>query len=181
MPATLFIDDISELPKVFASIEEDFELIDFAPVMEGELDRLADLHRGYFDNQKTPDGASWAPNAHRTIAQKGHSQILRGIRQEPARKRQGVKQAARFSRFRLSRSLTLKARQSVDDAIREVVSDSKGAALSFGTDVEYSGYNDRPNPRNGAPARPHVGVDMAYLDGLCERVADFAIKELARG
>ena len=179
MPLPIFIDDISQLPEVFASVEEDFALIDFQPVMEGELDEIARFERSLFDRQVSPDGAPWAANAPSTIAKKGHDRVLRGLRGQQPPKLEGVRRHQKSARFRLSNSLTLKSRQSVEDAIREAVGDSKGAALSFGTTVEYSVYHDHGSDH--FPARQHVGVNEKYLDEATERVADYAIEQLVKG
>lgn len=179
MPATIYIDDISELPEVYASIEEDFNAIDFEPFMAKELDPLADWHRGLFDNQRSPDGSSWAANKQSTIKQKGHNKVLRGLRQSPDRSRKGVKRAQRFARFRLSNSLTLKAHQSVGDAIREAVGDHKGAGLTFGTTVPYSVFHDKGGDH--FPARQHVGINSEYLDEMTERALDYTMAQLAKG
>lgn len=179
MAIPIYIDSIADLPEVFASVDEDFEMIEFQPFMEGELDKIADFERSLFDRQVSPDGSAWAPNAPSTIAAKGHSNVLRGIRGQKPSKRKGVRRAQKFGRFRLSNSLTLKSKQSTDDAIREAVSDAKGAALSFGTDVEYSVYHDRGTSM--FPARQHVGINDSFLDDMAERCLDYAVKQLVKG
>lgn len=179
MPVTLYIDDIKELPELFLSVEEDFNLIDFQPFMAKELDPIADFERDLFNRQVSPDGEAWAANAPRTIKQKGHSQVLRGLRQAPEKARKGVRRGKGFARFRLSNSLTLKAKSSTGDAIREAVDDGKGAALAFGTMVEYSAIHDHGT--SSFPARQHVGINETYLDEMTERFADYVLAELVKG
>lgn len=179
MGATIYIDDINDLPEVFLSVQEDFDRLDFQPFLRNELGGIADFEADLFDRQVSPDGQAWPENAQRTIDRKGHRKVLRGLRQPPSPKRQGVTRKARFKPFRLSDSLTSKSMQSFGDAIREVVSDSRGAALSFGTTVEYSGFHDRGGGR--LPKRQHVGINENYLDRMTERFADYVLAELKKG
>lgn len=157
MPTTYHLTDFSQLQDVYDAISEDFNSVDYADWLNNELDRMADLHKGFFQAQTGPDGAAWKPNAPATIKRKGHSRVLRG---HPK------------NNFRLSRSLTHKARSSSGDAIREAIQEQDGVAyLGFGSDVEYSRYNAN---------RPHVGINDQHLTGMVERVADHVIKQLAK-
>ena len=179
MAVPIFIDSIADLPEVFTSVDEDFGLIEFEPFMEGELDKIADFERSLFDRQVSPDGSGWAPNAPSTIEAKGHSNVLRGIRGPRPAKREGVRSTQKFGRFRLSNSLTLKSKSSTGDATREAVETASGAWLAFGTTVPYSVYHDHGS--SSFPARQHVGINDAFLDGMTERCLDYAIKQLAKG
>lgn len=179
MPATVFIDGPQELEAFYAGVADDIRAVSFLPFMESELDKLADWERELFKQQVSPDGTPWLENAPSTIQRKGHSQVLRGIPQKPLPKRKGHKTPRRFERFRLSRSLTEKSRSSTHDAIRETVESSNGASLSFGTTVPYSVFHDRGTSR--ILARRHVGINGSYLDEMCERAADYSMKQLAKG
>lgn len=179
MPATIYLDSLDELQDLYDGVAEDFADIEYRPFLEGELDKIANLEREYFDRQVSPDGAAWAANAPRTIEQKGHDKVLRGVRggiRKSARKNHGAKLARRFRQFRLSNSLTLKSKSSTGDAIREATDTTNGGWLAFGTEVEYSAFHDQGNSR--VPARPHVGVNDRYLDAATERCADYTLKKL---
>lgn len=186
MTKTQVIDSPAQMQDVFDSISSDFRGIDYTAELTGELDRMADLHQGFFLRSTGPDGSRWAPNAPSTIRQKGHATILRGVRGKAQKHVKATKRRpAVFSPFRnkirgyrLATSLTTKTTQSFGDAIREVVSDNRGAALSFGTAVEYSIFNQEGTSR--APARPHVGLTGKYVDQMTNRVADFIVVELAK-
>lgn len=179
MTQTIVLDGIEELPELFASIQEDFEAIDYTDWMGGELDRIADLHKSYFDASSGPDGAAWKANAPSTIAWKGHSTILRGVRSKKPPNVKGTKgrPKVKFTRtrwiggFRLSTSLTAKTRQTFGDSIREAVATEGGGMMKFGTSVEYSAYNED---------RPHVGLNDEYLDAATERAADYTLAALAK-
>lgn len=179
---TIYLDGPEELQSLMDGIVEDFEAIDYTAVMSDELNRLSDLHRGFFNASSGPDGVAWKPNAPSTIRQKGHSTVLRGVRSAKPRKRKGGPKFVRtrwIGGFRLATSLTLKSGQSTGDAIREGIQTDTGGWMKFGTDVEYSGYNDQGTSR--IPARPHIGMDDKHLDGMVERTLDYTIKELAKG
>lgn len=180
--ATTYLDGPEELQAFVDGIQEDMEAIDYTKLMSQELNNLADLHRGFFNASSGPDGAAWKPNASRTIRQKGHSTILRGVRtRKPPKRKTGPKfvRTRWIGGYRLSTSLTLKHGQSTGDAIREGIQTDTGGWLKFGTSVEYAGYNDQGTSR--IPARPHIGMDDKHLDGMVERTLDYAIKELAKG
>lgn len=182
MTATIHVNGLEHLQDLYDGVAEDFTDIEYQPFMESELDPLADWERGLFDRSQSPDGSPWAPNKPSTIAAKGHSQILRGVRsgvRKSQRGSPGSKTARRFLQFRLSNSLTLKSHNSTGDAIREAVELSDGAALTFGTAVEYSNFHDTGTSR--FPARQHVGINEGYLDKMTEREADFTLKQLAKG
>lgn len=185
MTKTMTIDNPAQMQEVFDSISDDFNRIDYKAELVNELDLIADLHKGYFAKSGGPAGA-WKPNAPRTIKQKGHSIILRGVRGKTQKHIKATKRRPKvFSPFhskirgyRLATSLTTKTSQTYGDAIREVVSDSRGAALSFGTSVEYSIFNQEGTSR--APARPHVGLTTKFVDGMTNRIADHIVAELAK-
>ena len=164
MTQTITIDGLENLQDLYDGVSEDFADIELVPWMHKELDNLSDWERGLFNSQTSPDGQAWAPNAPRTIKQKGHSRILRG---KPS------------LGFRLSTSLTLKSHASTGDAVREAVEMTEAGELAFGTSLEYSAINDRQ--RGNAPARPHVGINETELDKIAERAADYCLKELAKG
>jgi phage gpG-like protein len=163
MTVTILVDGYENLHEVYDSIAEDFNSIDYSEWMKSELDEMAHAHSGYFQRSVSPDGIPWKPNAPRTIAAKGHSRILRG---KPS------------NQYRLSRSLAARG-QPGGDSIREAIQTNTGAYMSFGTAVEYALQNDQGTAR--IPARPHVGINEAYLDAMTERVADYVIRKLAKG
>jgi hypothetical protein len=181
---TLILEDANDLQEMFDGIAEDFAKTDYIAYLAGELDRLADLHKSFFDSSSGPDGNAWKPNAPRTIAQKGHSTVLRGVRTRKDRNIKGTKGRAgvKFRRSRwiggypLATSLTAKTGQSYGDAIREAVGKQGSGALTFGTSVPYAVYNDQGTER--IPARPHVGMNDQFLDAMVERLADYQIKQL---
>ncbi len=185
MTKSVTLDGIDQLPSLMAGIEADIDQINYAGLLENELMRLSDLHKGYFDSSTGPDGQPWAANAPSTIAQKGHSVVLRGIQGTRERNAKATKRrpSVRFSRsrgiagFRLATSLTAKTTQSFGDAIREAIQEQPGVAyLTFGTEVPYSIYNQLGTSR--IPARPHIGINSAYLDGMVERAADYTMRKL---
>lgn len=158
---TITLKGLEEIPDLLRGVEEDFRDIDWIPYLQKELLELSNTATGMFASSQTPDGVPWKPNAPRTIREKGHARILRG---KPANK------------YRLSRSLTQKA--GGGDAIREAIQTASGAVLGFGTAVEYALYNDQGT--NRIPARPHIGINEKHLDGMVERVADYAVAQLAK-
>jgi hypothetical protein len=182
---TVVLDGLDELPELYASIAEDWEAIDYSDYLYRELDLMADLHKSYFDSSTGPDGAAWAPNAPRTIQQKGHSTILRGVRGRKEKNVKGTRgrPGVRFRRsrwiggYRLSTSLTAKTRQTFGDAIREAIATDSGGDLKFGTAVDYSPINDQGGGH--IPARPHIGMTEQHLDKVTNRAADFALEQLA--
>jgi phage gpG-like protein len=48
--------------------------------------------------------------------------------------------------------------------------------LLFGTDVEYSLFNQEGTQR--IPARPHVGMTEKLVDAIADEVLDFAVEQL---
>lgn len=187
MPQTVTLNSLDELQDLYDGIVEDFNDIDYGQWMAGELDRLADFHKRMFDTSADPEGKAWKPNAPSTIAQKGHSRILRGIRGPRERNYKGTYRrppvkfriSSGIRGFRLATSLTAKTQQSFGDAIREKVQEQPGKAqMTFGTAVEYSHFNDQGTSR--IPARPHIGINEAHLDKMTERATDFALAELAK-
>ena len=182
--ATVILDNWQDFQELLDGVVEDFEKTDYIGFLGAELDRLADLHKAFFDSSSGPDGSPWKPNAPSTIKQKGHSTILRGVRSRKERDFKGTKgrPGVKFRRsrwlggYRLSTSLTAKTRQSYGDAVREAVSEGNGGALTFGTTVPYATYNDQGTER--IPARPHVGMNEQFLDAVVERLADYQLKQL---
>lgn len=178
MTQTAVLDDINQLQGLYDGIAKQFNEIDYGDYLVKELDFIADLHKGFFNKSTGPDGSPWKKNAPRTIREKGHAVILRGKRGQKQRNIKATKRkpAVRFSReqgiggFRLATSLTAKTSQTFGDAIREAIATDGGGVLSFGTDVEYSVYNQN---------RPHVGLTDTYLDKATNRVADFTLAKLA--
>src|SRR5262249_34423210 len=109
--------------------------------MQRELGYITDLHQGYFDNSVSPSGEPWARNRPSTISRKGHSKVLRGI--------------PKYG-FPLQKSLTLRATQSVGDAIREAIEVANGGMITFGDTLFYSEINSvNRQARDGStiPAR----------------------------
>lgn len=187
MTATMVLNGLEELPRLHAAVVADVDRIDFGGLLKSELMRMSDLHRGYFDTSTGPDGNAWSANAPRTIQQKGHAVVLRGIRSKRDRNAKATKRrpSVRFSRaqgiagYRLATSLTAKTTQSFGDAIREAIQEQPGTAvLAFGTTVPYSIYNQYGTSR--IPARPHLGINSQYLKGMVERAADYVIKQLVK-
>lgn len=183
---TIYIDSIDDLKEVYAGIAEDWNQIDYADWLGKELDLLSEVHKRYFDASAGPDGNAWAANAPRTVREKGHATVLRGVRGRADRNVRGTKNRprVRFVRsrwirgFRLSTSLTAKTRQTFGDAIREAIATDDGGYLKFGTAVEYAGYNDQGTSR--IPARPHIGINEQHLTGMTERAADYTLAQLAK-
>jgi len=173
---TIHLDSIDELQDLYDGVAEDFRDIDYQPWMSDELNRLADLHRAFFNSSSGPDGALWKPNAPSTIRQKGHSTILRGVRgaKPPRKTRKGglkYRRSRWIGGYRLATSLSAKGVGSAGDAVREAIDKSTGAQLAFGTTVPYSIYNED---------RPHLGMNESHLDGMVERVADHVLAQLAK-
>ena len=163
MTQPIYLDSIEDLQELFDGIQEDFEAINYTDYMVAEQHLMAELHEGYFQREAGPDGVAWPKNAPRTIREKGHSRILRG---KPS------------NRYRLSRSLTERATQTVDEAVREAIQTDTGGWMTFGSLVPYGPFHDRDRGR--IPARRHVGINDEHLDGMTERAADFTLKELAK-
>ena len=155
MTQTIVINSEDELPLVIEGVADQLFAMDYTPLLEQELSRMAQEHRTYFATETGPDGGQWRDNAPSTIDQKKHSLILRG---------------KRSNRFRLSQSLMLEGAHSMGDAIREAWNTGGGSYLVFGTEVPYSIFNED---------RPHVGLRMSFVDSMVERVADFTVRQLA--
>lgn len=183
---TIVLENPKQLQAVYDGIATQFAAIDFEDVLKGELNLLADLHRSFFTTSTGPDGKPWTPNAPATIRHKGHSTILRGVRGRRDKNVKATKRraAVSFARtrwiggYRLATSLTAKTTQSYGDAIREAIALQDGGALKFGTTVEYSAYNQ--NGTATAPARPHVGFTIPYVDKAAARAADYTVEQLAK-
>lgn len=183
---TVILDKPEDLALMYDGIADDFAAIEYEEALNSELMFLAELHKSFFDSSTGPDGNQWAANAPRTIKAKGHAVVLRGKKGTKATSTKATKRrpAVRFSRakgvagFRLATSLTAKTTQSFGDAIREAVGVDGGAMLKFGTDVEYSLYNDQGTGR--IPARPHIGMTPQFLDAATNRIADYTMKALAK-
>lgn len=180
---TLHLDSLEEIGDLYTGILEDFRDINYLPWLSDELNRLADLHKGFFDSSSGPDGAPWKANAPRTIAEKGHSTVLRGIRTSERSLRKmtrplKTRRTRWIGGYRLATSLTARGTGSAGDAVREAIQTSDKAYLGFGTTVEYSLPNDQGTDH--IPARPHIGMNEKHLDGMVERVADYALDQLKK-
>jgi phage gpG-like protein len=162
MPTTYHLDSHNDLQEVYDDLTEDIAATDYQDWMASELVRMADLHRTFFQNQQSPNGTAWPPNALSTIKRKGHSRILRGI---PT------------NNFRLSRSLTERVTSTTGDAIRNAIQTDNAAYMSFGTSVEYSERHDVGGPN--LPIRQHVGLNDEHINGMVDRLADEITKQLA--
>lgn len=161
---TLVLNSFGEVRGLIESVVADFRGIKLLPYMQGELGHMADLHQGYFSSGSGPGGSKWGKNAPSTVRAKGHGRVLFGI---PSRG------------HRLSRSLTQKANQTTDDAIREAIEVAGGGMMTFGSLVEYAGDTRAGRPTSYAPeGRPHVGLNDKYLDAATERLADAALQQL---
>ena len=127
-------------------IEDAFNDFNADEALRASIPDLEDMERSCFENEKSPDGQPWAPNAPLTIARKGHDVILH---------RTGRMGASLFGE--------------TGDSIRDV----SEAGLTFGTSVPYGIFNQEgvAGPPT-IPARPFVGIDDATLDKVSHRIAD---------
>lgn len=183
---TIRLEGLDKLPSLYEGIDRQFHAIDWTNELRAELDFIADQEKSVFDSSASPGGEPWAPNAPRTIKEKGHSQILRGkegIRESnvKATKRRSAVRHSRsrgIAGFRLATSLTFKANESYGDGVREAIATDSGGVLSFGTTVPYAMYNQLGTSR--IPARPFLDFTDRYLDQATNRVADFALAQLAK-
>lgn len=153
---TDYIDGLDDLDRYFAGIDNQFNEIDYQPFGRLELLELADIHAGYFRDAAGPDNVAWPPLAPSTIRRKGHAKIL-------------------IDTTRLRQSLTSKTPGG--DAIRDVIEGHDVTHVVFGSAVEYGAYHD--TPAGSRPARRHVGVNEQHLEHIANRMADYAINELA--
>jgi len=163
MPGTYILKSLDDLQALYDDIALQFEEMDYVPFLYEELPRLEAFHRERFATQTDATGAAWKKNAPRTIKRKGHTRILRGIPKEG---------------HRLSKSLTQRLRHSTEDAVREVVQTDSFAGLSFGTTRPYHAQNQDGTAR--IPARPHLGMNEKFVDGVATRAVDYCLAELAK-
>ncbi len=161
---TYELHSLDEIDDLVQSVVEDFRAIELLPYMQGELGRMADLHQEYFSSGAGPNGSKWGKNAPATVRQKGHGRVLYG---HPAKG------------HRLSKSLTEKANQTTNEAIREAIEVASGGMMTFGSLVEHAGDFMAGRPTSYAPeGRPHIGLNEKYLDAATERLADTAMDQL---
>lgn len=104
-----------------------------------------------FEGEKAPDGTPWAPLAASTVKRKGHDVILSDT-------------------GKLGTSLLGES----GDSIRDV----GDRHLTFGTDVEYSGFLQEGTGK--MPGREHVGLSEEMVDLTAEYIADGAVVALNR-
>ena len=157
MPEATIIETQEDLDAFFEQIGEDFYGASRRDLMEAEVAIVEELTRDRFENQVAANGEPLAPLSPLTVARKGHNVVL-------------------LDSGRLGVSLTQRGHS---DAVVEVVDEPGQAGFSRGTGVEYSGPLGRGTKH--MPARPHVGVNEAYVDGAAERAADHAIELLKEG
>ncbi len=155
---TAIITNERELNQFFADVQHDFEAIDYVPVLQQELELMADLHDRFWGTNTGPDGSVWPPLAPSTVQRKGFSRIL-------------VETGA------LEASLT--SRGKPPNSIRDIVENNHGAEAFFGTYVPYSGYHDTATAHR--PARVHVGLTDQFVDRSAEHAVDYALEQLRKG
>jgi hypothetical protein len=156
MSTATILENQQDLNRLFDSVVEGFRALSFQQMFLEEQRMMAELHMGYFLSATGPGGAKWPPLATSTIEKKGHATIL-------------------VDTGRLVGSLN--NAQGGADGIRETVDDfgGAGAGFSFGTDVPYSVFHDRPI---GQKHRQHVGIDENYFSGIFDRSMDYALEGL---
>lgn len=142
-------------------IVRQFRAIPLQPYLDNELRLMERLHAEWFRRGAGPSGTPWPANKPATIKRKGHNRVLFGI---PA---QG---------FRLSKSLTM---QMAEFAVRYAIDDwPNRAQLIFGTDAPYSGVHNDGYPAKNIPQREHVGLTLAFVDGMAERLGDHLVSKM---
>lgn len=124
--------------------------VDLRPTFEAYLTHLAELHESYFEQQKSPGGASWTPLAPATVKRKGHAIIL-------------------VDTGDLAASLSSRSHE---NNIAEVIQEGKNKGVSFGTmDAKSIFHQD---------SRPHVGITDRSADQLAEAIADRVVDALIK-
>lgn len=161
MASTYVIEEQADLDKLFADLIEDFEQLPSSQSgrefgEEGVAVAEESMRLG-FEQQRSPNGSAWPPNAPATIKRKGHGAILRDT-------------------GRLAVSLVESGHP---DAVVEIVNEPAGCGFSRGTAVPYSAPNQNGSKR--VPARPHVGLTEDACDELAEIGADKAVEHLKAG
>lgn len=59
---TVVIDDPAQLQGVFENVVKSVQQVDLTDVFDGPVsEKLAEIHRGYFDREAGPDGTAWPP------------------------------------------------------------------------------------------------------------------------
>lgn len=157
MPTTTdIIESQADLNRLFQSVVDDFDGIEWTPHLIEEQRSMAVEHGKYFARAAGPSGEQWPPLSPFTIKKKGHDTIL-------------------VETGRLRASLTHPDGSA--DSIRERVSEftGSGAGYSFGTGVPYSAPHDRGQ---GQKKREHIGIDTQYFDQHVDRTVDFAFEGL---
>ena len=151
------VEGFDGLEEFLVELGEEFDNIDWTPILNKFLQDLETQHEVYFKSEIDPRGSKWAPLAQSTIARKGHMQIL-------------------YETGRLRDSLQGRT----GDSIREVSSgEGQESFLVFGTSVPYAIYHQDGTARMAQ--REHVGLNETLGDMFAEQVADAAAKTLAEG
>lgn len=144
------VDGVEGLQGLFDEIVEQIRQMDYEPVMVAGTEIIADLEKQFFDAGVDPNGNRWAPNAESTIKKKGHGIVL-------------------FETGALEKSL-------VDTSDEHNIHETSHRGLLFGTDIEYSLFNQEGTER--IPARPHVGVTEDFCNVFADEIGDFIVEQL---
>lgn len=141
------------LQGVLDGIGRDFVQLSYVDVLNDTHKQLESEERAMFASETDPSGASWKPLAQATIDRKGHAIIL-------------------FEGGHLKGSLAARNEYS----IRETIVEGRNQGLVFGTARPFAGVHQYGSQR--VPARPHVGVSLAWIGKFAKRVAEAAVKKL---
>ncbi len=147
------LEDLKFLGGVYAEIENDWRDADYTDFLGGVIEKIEERHRGFFESEISPAFQPWAPLAARTIARKGHSEVL-------------------VETGRLRASLV----RQTGDSIRDIIKEQFFHGLSFGTSVTYSRYHQEGGGH--LPQREHVGVTEPTVDEITEESADAMVEML---
>lgn len=144
------------LEDIFKDVQDQFKDIDYTPVLQGYMTELETAHVDYFMEEHDPVGKAWKPLSPRTIARKGHDQIL----------------------FETGALMNSPGGQTAD-SIKLVFREGDGTYLVFGTGVEYAHWHMTGTTR--MPARPFLGLNDELLETLTTATADAAVDALMKG
>jgi hypothetical protein len=158
MPTVDVISGYEGVQKYIDEIAADFRNLELQPFARLELFELADQHAKYFADASDPTGKPWPDIEESTKKRKGHGRIL-------------------IDKQRLITSLTQKLAAGSGDAIRDIAELQDETDIIFGTLVDYSGQLEKPSALGKVWL--HVGINDQYLDGVCERLINYAVNELA--
>lgn len=150
-PPTVFLNDLSELPRVFDDIANEFKTGDYSqPFKEEIAPELAEQHAEGFAAATDSNGNPWAPLSPFTIRKKGHDTILVDTKSM--------------------------ANSIVSEGHPEHVQTISARELAWGSRDEKL-----PRHMSGTsrmPARPAVGVTPKTADRIAEIVADATVEIL---